>query len=145
MSNEVIRSELLRIMQNNGGMLSAVDVVKEAKSESSPLHKHFEWDDTEAATKWREEQARNLIRSVKITVLNEKPVEFRAFVSLASDRVSGAGYRHIEEVLNNEFMRRQLADEMANTAEKWAERAAFIGIEIDFRPIKSIAEKLAAA
>jgi hypothetical protein len=50
------------------GALTAPRVVEEARDESSPLHAHFDWDDTTAAHKHRLEQARTLIRRVRLEV-----------------------------------------------------------------------------
>lgn len=42
-------------------------VVDAARPKSHPLHSHFEWDDRIAGEKYREQQASELIRSVKIS------------------------------------------------------------------------------
>ncbi len=59
---------LERIRARNKGILAPDDVVRDAHSESSPLHSYFTWDNTEAAHQYRLEQARTLIRNVKVTV-----------------------------------------------------------------------------
>lgn len=41
-------------------------VVADARPVRSPLHKCFEWDDTTAGPLWREEQARAMIRSIRV-------------------------------------------------------------------------------
>ncbi len=66
-----IEQELARIW-NERERLTPADVVEEAASIDSPLHPFFEWDDSEAARKFRLDQARTLIRSVKVkfTVTN---------------------------------------------------------------------------
>lgn len=51
-------------------------VVEAARDPASALHAYFTWDNDEAAKRWRAEQARALIRSVKIEVI----VEERAIV-----------------------------------------------------------------
>lgn len=43
-------------------------MIDSAKDRTSPLHEHFEWDDSSAAHAWRLVQARALIRHVKISV-----------------------------------------------------------------------------
>lgn len=55
----------------NGGRLTATDVVEAARIETSPLHRYFEWDDDAAAEAYRIEQARRLIRSVKVIVTED--------------------------------------------------------------------------
>lgn len=49
------------------GRLTAEDVVAAAEDPASPLHQHFNWDDQAAANLHRQEQARALIRSFRIS------------------------------------------------------------------------------
>jgi hypothetical protein len=44
-------------------------VVDAARPEGSPLHMHFQWDDTLAATQHRLAQARRLVSSIVVTYL----------------------------------------------------------------------------
>jgi hypothetical protein len=106
---EVIE-ELRRIQDSNGGLLRAADVVMEASRPGSPLHDHFNWDDTEAAHQWRLQQARQLIRvSVAYLPFDEPHYQVRAFVSLTPDRQrEQGGYRAMVSVLNAPSERQQL-------------------------------------
>lgn len=69
--NTKIRAELERMAKANGGRLTPEDVVAAAADPASPLHGAFDWDDAAAAAKWRIEQARELIRSVRIEITTE--------------------------------------------------------------------------
>jgi hypothetical protein len=64
----VIGEELTAIFMRRGELTAAI-VVDEATPEDSPLHGQFTWDDLEAAHQHRLAQARQLIRSVKIHVV----------------------------------------------------------------------------
>jgi hypothetical protein len=68
----VVEAELLRIWDERGE-LSPSAVVESATAADSPLHGRFEWSDGEAARKYRLGQARDLIRSVKLTVVRQEP------------------------------------------------------------------------
>jgi ATPase subunit of ABC transporter with duplicated ATPase domains len=86
-------------------------VVDEASDEQSPLHSHFEWDDSEASRQYRIWQARTLIRVLvrMEPASNGKSVPCRVFVSLTPDREQeGGGYRVTNAVMADEDMRRQL-------------------------------------
>lgn len=56
---------LLRIYER-AGALRAEDVVEEARSAKSPLHDWFEWDDSVAAEQYRLQQARQLVREIRV-------------------------------------------------------------------------------
>ena len=76
-----VKKVLENIAKTNGGKITPPMVVDEAVNPKSPLHDHFEWDDSEAAVKWRLEQARSLIASVRVTyVQGEEKSTVRAFV-----------------------------------------------------------------
>jgi phage terminase Nu1 subunit (DNA packaging protein) len=60
--------QAVKALEDKRGRLTAQMVLQEARAASSPLHGFFEWDDSEAAEKWRLEQARELVRRVKIVV-----------------------------------------------------------------------------
>ncbi len=98
-------SELEALRRETGG-LRPEEVVARARNPRSPLHDYFEWDDGEAAERYRVSQARGLIRAV-VSILpnpNGEPVHVRAYVSLPSDRHAKFGYRAIVDVMNDAAM-----------------------------------------
>ena len=123
----IIASELERLTRLNGGVLQPQTVVEAARDPKSPLHDSFDWDDTEAASKWRLHQARQLIRVLVRyePVTGGKTVPVRVFVSLTPDRKEdGGGYRLSQSVFSDDDMRRQLLvdarREMARFREKYS-------------------------
>jgi hypothetical protein len=58
----------LEALQNTHGQLSPDLVVDAARDPGSPLHAEFEWDTEKAAHAHRIEQARTLIRSVRVEI-----------------------------------------------------------------------------
>jgi len=115
---EAIRSELLAINEGHG-VLTPELVVERSRDPSSALHQFFEWDDDQAAEKFRLVQAGALIRRVKLTVVRAstetKVVTFssvRAFVSPSSERKSKkhpeGGYAPIQTVLSDDDRRADL-------------------------------------
>jgi hypothetical protein len=78
--NEELRRELTAISNRRGG-LNPSTLLAVAKNPKSVLHCYFTWDDTEAARRWREAQAYDLIRRVKVTVTTteNRPLTIRAF------------------------------------------------------------------
>lgn len=102
-----IRDELLRLAEKYGRALQPAEIVGEARAEASPLHGWFDWDDSEAAAKWRLHQARQLVVTVQIEWPEAKD-PIRAFVSLKSDRESSGGYRMAVDVLSDPERRAEL-------------------------------------
>ena len=94
-----LKTALLDIRRRRG-VLTAEVVVDESRAEDAPLHTHFEWDDAEAGERYRQQQARELIRSVKIRYVEPSgtQAETRGFVSVARADLPAREYVPIEEV-----------------------------------------------
>lgn len=81
----VIATELKKIQQVQS-VITPKLVVQVAEDEANPLHKYFEWNNTKAADRYREWQARQLILSVYLVDSDEEnAVPVRAFVNLKPD------------------------------------------------------------
>lgn len=78
------------------GELAPKAVVDAARSASHPLHAHFEWDDAIAAEAHRLEQARHIIRIVRVVDEDASEGNTRAFLSV-SDK-GGTSYRPMGDV-----------------------------------------------
>ena len=59
------------IRQQCKGEITPEDVVNDARSDNSPLHSFFNWDDSSAAQQFRLGQARGLIRAVVAVYVRE--------------------------------------------------------------------------
>lgn len=70
-TREAIRDRLAEICKANGGVLTPEAVVEDAKSKASPLHGQFTWNTKEAAYQHWLDQARSLIRTVRVVVTEE--------------------------------------------------------------------------
>lgn len=101
-----LRSQLESIREQYG-QLKPKCVVDEARDPAHPLHSRFEWDDAVAGEAYRLHQARELIRSVKVTYKEADesgPAELvRAYVSLSND--SDHVYEPVELVAGDPFKR----------------------------------------
>jgi hypothetical protein len=111
-ANPRVIDELTAIADNNKGVLLPDEVVKAAEPKNSILHKHFCWDDSQAAQLYRLEQAKGLIRAtVRYVTLDGDRRPVRVFISLREDRKEGRGYRMSVNVLNNRVLRRQMIED----------------------------------
>jgi hypothetical protein len=89
-------------------------VVDAARPADHPLHDRFEWDDKTAAEAHRLDQARRLIRSVRVIYreANEKEAArtVRAFHSIRDEQ--GTAYRPLEEVTESPLLSKLLLQDM---------------------------------
>lgn len=125
MKNVKVIKELNRISQENGGLLLPENVVKAAKTKTSPLHKHFEWDNTRAAAEYRLWQARQLI-SVCVQILPGVTEPVSVFTSLSTDRSSGGGYRTTVAVCSNAELREQMLQDALHDLNTFQRRYAHL-------------------
>lgn len=99
-------AELQRIYSQRGE-LSPSAIVDESRAPGALLHSAFEWDDEEAAERFREVQARQIVRSVVLVSQpehNEMAPMIRAFVSLSAPTADGPArrvYKPTMEALTN--------------------------------------------
>ena len=86
---EIAGNELERIYKKNGSLKPA-DVVDESRPNDALLHPAFEWDDEVAGEKWRQEQARNLIRTVVVMTPDEdgEEIEEKVYVNVRLEQES---------------------------------------------------------
>jgi hypothetical protein len=123
--------ELLgKIAQKHGGTLTPEQVLKAAAPKSSPLHQHFQWDDTEAAKQYRLMQAGQLIRRVRITYAPSEGREFRvrAFVNVTpeacEDESPRGHYVSFETAIGIPNYREQLLANARRDAETFKQKYA---------------------
>lgn len=114
-----VKAELDKLARTRKG-LTPETVVESARSKSSPLHKYFTWEDTEAARRWREYQAAALIRSVSVVIERPlcRPVEVRAYVNtreIDKDGCINLGnkgkYQSVTAVLQEPTKREQMLEQ----------------------------------
>jgi hypothetical protein len=103
---QTIGDALAAISEASGGELTPKAVVESAREEDSPLHSHFDWDDAAAAEKWRIEQARDIIRCIRVEDTGPNSEPERAFLSI-SDK-GGVSYRSLEAVKSSADLQEKL-------------------------------------
>lgn len=94
----------LQAIRDEHGILTPALVVDVARDPEHPLHSRFEWDDTIAASKWRLEQAGQLLR-VTFVFDGKKPRDLRAFVAVKGEDSHTSDYMPSREAMENPFTR----------------------------------------
>jgi hypothetical protein len=84
---QTVAEVLKKLYVKHQGTLQAQHIVDEAKKGSSPLHDYFDWDVKTAANRYWLSQARSLVRSVKVTYLEDPNPQSpkRAVISMVRD------------------------------------------------------------
>lgn len=95
------------------GRYTPDDVLRDAENPKSPLHDQFEWDDAKCGRMYRLEQARELIRSIRIDFRIEQRIV--STVRYVKDPSSGSQQGYIDVVklrTDKDLARQSLASEL---------------------------------
>ena len=111
--------EIDRLMKKHQEQLTPQQIVDNARSETSPLHDYFTWNDTEEAHLWRLHKARLLFGCVikEIRVKGEsQPKEFRKYINVKTVQQESV-YVPTEVAVKTTSYRQQIIDECIKTSE----------------------------
>ena len=110
----------LRDLYKLHGRLDPKDVVEAAVDPDSVLHDRFEWDDSVAAASYRIDQARALIRSIKIerVVQEDSGPRMVRFVRQYVHDPEADGYLATEDVAKMPDVRDRILADMRNDLER---------------------------
>lgn len=124
--------EALQRIEDREGRLTANLVVREARKQpNSPLGQCFEWNKDKAAQQYWLQQARDLIRSVTITVeVQEKSVQVNCYVRDPERDGDEQGYRSILKIREEPEPSRMLLLAEFSQAEAHLERANVIALVV---------------
>lgn len=127
MSN--LRDQLEGIYRTKG-VLTPQIVVDVARPENHPLHDRLCWDNDVAGEKYRLIQAHQLIQSVRIKyVTSDRPKDIRAWQPVYGPDSRQPGYEPTEEVLQDDFKRAVLIQQMER---EWKTMQARYGDLVEF-------------
>ena len=114
--------------------LNAPDLVNESRPEDAPLHPEFEWDDSVAAEKWREEQASALIRHLVVRIeANDQEYPTRQYFMVQKELNT---YEPIQVILKDEDKMAMLLEQAKR--ELQAFKAKYAGLKELADVIKAI-------
>lgn len=108
----------LKDIERSNKILNAEGVIARATDPNNPLHRYFEWDDSEAAMKWRLQQAHALILSFKV-VIKEKQVNAFMNVKVQINKEEVRGYFSAERVLSDAELHQQVLEQAVRDLEYW--------------------------
>lgn len=146
-SQKVIQEEVMRLVNQNDGVVTPEEIVEVARNPKHPLHDAFEWDDSIAAEKWRLDQARVLIRTVQV-VITVRDIEITGQGLIRDPRAEGKdqGYVLVERIRSNaEQAQRAMENELirvSSSAARAREIAFGLGLQSEIEA--KLAEAIAA-
>jgi len=121
--------ELQRIRDKYGKIETEV-VIDEARSEDSPIHKHFVWDDKQASQLYRKDQARHLINAVRVVSENGDVSPVPVFVNVREE--SGNYYQNVNVVVQTPDLWKQVLNEVTAKLMSYEDRlSALMSMEQD--------------
>jgi len=116
------------VLEKIGFSAKPEQIIAEARPKNSPIHHLFEWDDSEAAEKYRRWQARSHTNHLQIIIKTEQGQEVtRAFhsVTITSDDGSRErAYCHMDSVAENPDLREQVIAKALAELNGWRARYA---------------------
>ena len=121
----VVGETVTAIAEQSGGVCSPQALVNEARPDSSPLHPMFEWDDQVAAEAHRRQQARQVVRELRIveqTDEGEQHVQAFVHVIRLNDDRPVEGYRLTRLVVRSVDEYQQVLDEAWSQLAAWKRR-----------------------
>jgi hypothetical protein len=138
---EMVASEIESI----GDGATPEQIVAKAQNKRTALHQCFDWDDDEAAKKWRLQQARQVVNSI---VVYEQPEEEQPpqYISRAFENVTvggGRAYVPIKAAMDNDAWREEVFGQI--TAAIFAQERKAESYEHMFPELKDLRGRLKAA
>jgi hypothetical protein len=100
---EVVEALEVIAKDDPDGLVQPEKVVEAASNPDSPLHRYFEWSDSEAAHQYRLQQARKLVVRVVVKDASRKPIRVNVTIRKA-DGTQRRGYVPVERALTDEDM-----------------------------------------
>ncbi len=137
---QTIGEALDKIADDNDGELKPQVIVDTAQPADHPLNPHFEWDDGIAANAHRLDQARRLVRVIRVVDDSEEdPEPRRAYLSIRSPK-EGRRYVPHREIINSSRLQLLVLEEAMRDLESWERRYAEI---VDIcREVRVLRERL---
>jgi hypothetical protein len=133
----------LESLEARGGVTPEA-IVADAQDESSPLHPHFAWDDTQAARLYRLRQARDIANHlVCIVTRGGRETATKGWhsvvISTADERPARRAYASLATVENSPDLREQVVAHALRELEYWQKRYR------EYDELLSVREAVAAA
>ena len=136
---DVLR-EVVQSLERKHGLVRPSDLLEVAQNPESPIHDLFEWDDTEAAKKFRQIQAGKLIVSVKIETPEGRKQEFYQVQVNPFSAYASVAHMQSDEELHQRAVKNAL-NEIDHWNRKYQELSELEGI-VDLERVEEVKEEI---
>ena len=122
---ETVAAVVEGIMQARGGQMTPADLVAASRPKKAPLHSAFTWDDTIAAEKHRESEARRIIHSYEVVRTDERGIETREIANVSAARPydpNGPKYMPASDAMQSPEIRDQIINLAQSILAGWQHR-----------------------
>jgi hypothetical protein len=123
-SAQVAGEEIERV-RSKLGFITPLELLDASRQRDSRLHSAFEWNDSVAGERYRQEQARHIIKAVivEISQKDEGSVEVRAFVSVRPETDSGKpSFTSLGDAMADSDLREQVVIRAYQELRGWHKR-----------------------
>jgi len=127
------------------------EIVSDARSPKSTLHSFFDWDNTEAAEKWRKQQARILLNSIQISIIftdsKGKPISskvvdryesIKTIITDSEEEGKQTVYLTNDEILENPNYIDQILQECMNKIISFKNKYNYYAEHKEFKIVKPV-------
>lgn len=94
-----VAGEVIKKIEDRDGEVTKESFLEESRPANSPTHKCFDWNDTEAAEKWRLHQAGQIIRDIQVEIIEDEkePAKVPVFINTTPHGIRNeAKYKSVE-------------------------------------------------
>jgi hypothetical protein len=121
---QVIGQRIVQLAEEKQVPIVPEDMVNDARSESSPIHGYFTWDDRVAADKWRVEEAKYYLRTIHIIEAPEsEPIRLTHVVTVTTeDGEERKGYMDIRRIRTQPDLLEQVIESAHKELIGWQKR-----------------------
>lgn len=109
---DIALAEVEKIREKHGSVTPA-ELVRSARAKRSPLHRAFEWSDQKAGERFRESQARRILRNLVIVTITDtterrlEPAYVSVSISADPKKPEQRAYVRVVDALADEKMRKE--------------------------------------
>jgi hypothetical protein len=108
-ADQRLLQSVLQDLYDRTGDLLPQQLVEEAQPEDAPLHRFFNWDDSDAARRYRLGQATRLIKKVRVKRVDDTSSPPKAVPEYFKvQKEDGRKYAHVSEVMTDADFRRSV-------------------------------------